>query len=107
MGETSLTIYETFVKDVRAAFGYLDPRATAEWKLQNLSLRNRPCFIYLSEFQSIIPRLKYNDESMIEIFKKGLEEKIWELLANEEKEDKTFDTVTKVCIMHYSRWLAV
>ena len=69
-----LTTYEQLKKELRAAFGDPDRKATAQWKLRRIRQGPMTTDEYIVAFEEHQHLTKFNEEALVHIFREGLNE---------------------------------
>lgn len=92
--------YESFARQLKAAFGDPDEVRTAERQLDALR-QTSSCSAYVAQFTSLasfLPNWSDNKEAWLLKFRKGLKQEIRDMLLYYPQEPQNFDDFTKLCI---------
>lgn len=82
--------WSLFVSQLRYKFGSRNEKGDAELRLRNLGMESHhQCSIYLTKFEDISDILQWPDEPLMSAFKRGLPDRILDVLANRERKPST------------------
>ena len=74
--------WESFLKDLQAAFGDPDPASTARFRMDQLKQGNHSVEEYVASFKELISKTKYNDAAHVEKFERGLNSALVDKIYN-------------------------
>ena len=84
---------ETFYNKLQTAFGDPDRKGTAQRELRQLRQKNREFYLYLSDYQRLVPDTGFDDEAKRSILLDGLSDELKSALITVDLPNSLDDTI--------------
>ena len=94
-----LTSWKRFAEELQSLFGEPDEEAAAEREILDLKMKeNQQVSLYITKFRSLQARLDWNDSALVAQFRRGLPDRILDLLSIREVRPRTLKEVMDVAL---------